>query len=172
MRMLLISSIPSLIKTVLLIEGNDVRFQVLEFPIFQRILLNTDTAGCWLCTMLGSKGVNALRAIDYFDVLSSITIDNVLALNARARTADRRVFHEIQEEMVKHLASFEGIIPSLFLLDRQEMTRASSKLFVQRILYLRILTPSLIAWLVLDLSFNTLMLLVYPCEFMYFVLYH
>ena len=63
--------------------------------------------------------------------------------------------------------NIEGIIPFLFLLNEQEKTLASSKLFVERILRLSVTNPTMIGWLILDLSFNTLLLIAYPCKLLY-----
>ena len=48
-------SIPNVLKTVLLIEKDAIRYRVLEMPIFQRSLIQTELIGEWLVLVLLSQ---------------------------------------------------------------------------------------------------------------------
>ena len=159
-----VAQIPSLLKTVLLIDDNSLKYQILEMPAFQRILLRTNTVDSWLIGMLASGGIEASRACDYFDAISSLSIQNALGLE-NVRLSDKKIYHELQDGMIRHLSSFPGIIPSLFFLKPQERKRVTSKHVVQRILHLHIANPRMIALVMLDLCFNTFLLVTYPCKY-------
>lgn len=162
-----VTQIPSLLKTILLIDDNSLKYQILEMPIFQRIMLRKNTVDYWLIGMLANGGIEASRAIDYFDVLSSLTVSSTLGIRT-VRLADRKKYYQMKEDMIQHLSTFPGIIPSIFFLRNQEKRRATSKYVVQRILHLHIANPIMIALILLDLCFNTFLLVSYPCKYVTF----
>jgi len=159
------SSIPNILKTILLIADDSTMYRILDRAIIQRALLNTDLIGPWIVDMLKSSD-KCERVIDYFELISSLSITNAFDLKRRPRLSDNRKFFSMREDLIKHIANLDGLLRSLFKLENNVMSRACSTYAVQRILDMNMLKTSLATLMIFEFVLNFFLVIAFyvHCE--------
>jgi len=93
-------TIPFVIKTALLIEDDFLKNRIFELPVFRRSLLRKEIIeqkSEWLVAMLSSGNYGTSRAIDFFEMVSNVTIEEALGLRSRPLLTDHRRFNVLRE---------------------------------------------------------------------------
>lgn len=158
-----ISSIPLLVKTILYIDDEVFRSDVIYQPIIQHCLLQRGTAGGWIVGMLANGGADASRAIDYFEFLSTASI--IDSIDPRKFAHDREMSHKMKEDVIECIATLDGIFPSLLALNQKERTRALSTFVLHRILDRSVLNIALVSAIFLELFFDVLLVMTLNVQF-------
>jgi len=151
-------SIPLVLKTVLLIDEDLVRIQILELPIFKQALLNKNLIGDWIVCVLLSKSMSS-RVIDYFELISNLTINEAFDIYRRPRVMEKRNFIKKRNAIIKRIAHMRGIIPALSDLEPQQLSRACGTIVVQQIIDIYMVRPGVTHYYLLNLSMSILLMI-------------
>jgi len=151
-------SLPFLLKTVLLIEEDSKRIQILELPIFKKAMLNPKLIDVWLVCMLCSE-TKSKRVIDFIELLSDLTINEAFDIYRRARSEEKQRFIEKRNAVVNRIATMNGIMPALANLEQQELERACGTIVVQQIIDVYMVLPGVTYHYLLNLSMSLLLML-------------
>lgn len=122
--------VPSIIKTLLLIEGGEVegtaRKRIVQSSIFRAMLLRPESVGDWLTSMIRKRGLPSKRAIDYLTLVSSTSVEDYVGGFRTSLPVDKEAFHEARTEVFNAIDELDGAIASLVILGEREVERAVS----------------------------------------------
>ena len=102
-------------------------------------------------------GVDASRAIDYFEFLSSANI--IDSIDPRKIAHDCKMSHQLREDVIEAITVLDGIFPSLLALNEVERSRALKTFVMHRILDRSVLNIGLVSAISLELFFNALLVM-------------
>jgi len=146
-----VASIPFLIKTILLIEDEETRICFLRQPIVRRALLTRESVGKWTLQMLRTSGIPAQRAVDYFELLSSLRFVDYVGNFRTPLHDDIESYNETRAAMVAAFNSLGGnMVPSIFVLPEKEIERAASTAVIWDMMNFGLARPFVIGMAVID----------------------
>jgi hypothetical protein len=124
----LCQEIPALLKTILLIEqdAGEVRNRLLKMSIVRRLLLCPESVSSWLTSMLRKKGIPPKRAVDYLELVSSLTPEDYIGSFRTILPEDVARFEEQLIEVFHAIERLGDLMGSLVVLDMNEIERAAS----------------------------------------------
>ena len=157
-------SIPNILKTVLLIDENAIRYRVLKMPIFQGALLNRQLIGDWLVPLLLSKTMYP-RAIEFFEIMSDLKVSTGLNLHLKPHLANEQEFNFMRTKMIRHISRLDGLLMSIHILPQKKLSRACSTIVVQQILDIMMTRSPVLKKIMIEISSN--ILLVIACDGMF-----
>ena len=114
--------------------------------------------------MLRSKEFHS-RAIDFFEMISNLTIQKALGLKLKPTITEREDFIDLRENMFRHISQLPGLVTSLTGLDEAIISRACSTSAIQRVLDFLMLGNFFMGWNFFDLSINILLIMSYHGKF-------
>ena len=122
----LVTKLPTLLKTVLLIEndGTKTRQKLLtKLSIFRRILLCPESVGPWLPTMIRHNGIAAQRGVDYLLLVSQTSVDDYVGGFTNVLARDVEHFEAQRNLVFEAIAALSGPVTSLLVLNDEEQVR-------------------------------------------------
>jgi hypothetical protein len=148
-----ITVLPTLLRTVLLIEKNGgvLRKKILGMSIFRRIFLCRESVGDWITEMLRRSGAPSRRAVDYFAIVSEVTVVDFSGDFRTLLTEDVKSFQSARNDVFDAIYGLDGVISSLVVLEDSETTRAASTAAIWHILSQRLSRPFVLALTLIDL---------------------
>jgi hypothetical protein len=154
-----VGSIPLLLKTILLLEANDERARIFKSSIIRRVLLSPESVGSWLTSMLRYRPIPSRLAVDYFEIISNLSVQDFIGHFRKPSPGDMLEFRAAREIMFEEIFDLGGTIPSLVVLDEKEIERAASTRAVYFVMSKSLRQPLVVALVVTDFVMQiTLML--------------
>lgn len=149
----LIQVLPSLLKTVLLIEseGGETRRRILKMSIFRRMFLCKECIGDWLTQMLRKTGSASRRAVDFLELVSDTTVRDYTGGHRATLVEDAQKFHEEREEVFDAVNCLEGTIGSLVTMENRQIERAAATGVIWHIMGERLARPFVLGLVLVDL---------------------
>lgn len=130
------TEIPQLLPTLLLIEPELQRTQILGLPLVRRLLLEPATVGPWVVTMMRRKGIPSQRSIDYLELVSETSFNDFLPELAVSSVYDStdeekdspevEEYRHLKTETFNAVGDMNELVLSLFAVESAEMERATS----------------------------------------------
>jgi len=116
-----VASIPFLIKTILLINDDDVRSRILEMSVIKRVMRSEASLDTWLVSFLKSNNMNLCdKAVLYLQIVSAKPPEDI-------KNSDKlNDYRAQQNDLFKAAARLEGLIPSMLLLDTNAIEKIST----------------------------------------------
>lgn len=163
------TEIPQLLPTLLLIEPEIQRNQILSLPLVRRLLLEPATVGPWVVTMMRRKGIPSHRAIDYLELVSETSFHDFLPELAEhgvyEATDEEKESPEVQEYLTVKTKTFNAVgdmnefLLSLFAVNKSQMERATSTKVLWHIMQYLLQRKFIIGIVMIDFTLHlTLML--------------
>ena len=149
-----LASIPCLVKTILLINDFDRRKEILNMTITRRVILEKDTVGKWIVSMLRRKTFSPL-ALEYFDSVSKTKLECFAGSECSSgETTEKKAFRKHCETVYLAIEKFDKvIIPTILLLPDELTEHASLMPVIDRLVYSCLTKPIIVALVLLDTSF-------------------
>lgn len=153
--------IPSLLSTLFLLEPESVRRRVFDLPFIRRLILEPATVGPWLVTMVRRKGLPSRRAVDYFELLSRSEMDHFLPNitfdvdvdvdeEGQEENVCLKAYRESKTDVLNAIGNMGSLIPSLFVLEEDEIDRATSGSALWRVMQHVLRRPFIIGIVMID----------------------
>lgn len=124
----LLTKMPSIIKTILLIDsGGDegtTRKVLLQSPLFRAMLLQKESVGDWLTAMIRKRGMASQFAVDYLSMVSGTTIEDYVGLFRPVLLVDKEEFQYARTAVFQAIDELDGTVASLVTLGEKEIERA------------------------------------------------
>ena len=114
--------------------------------------------------MLRSNKLHS-RAVDFFEMISNLTIQNALGLRIKPNITEKEDFMDLRESMFRHISQLPGLVTSLIALDKAHISRACSTYAIQRVLDFLMVKNTLIGWKFFDLLMNISLIMSYHGKF-------
>lgn len=148
----IVSAVPSLIKTILLIDsdGGEVRRKLLGMSIFRRIRLCPQSVGPWLTDMLRKRGVPAKRAVDYMILVSDVTAEDFVGGFRTILAVDFEEFDNAKREVFDSVEKLQGTVASLVVLEERDIDRAVSSSVVWHIMNKNLARPFVVGFFLIE----------------------
>ena len=105
------------------------------------------------------------RVMCFFEMISNLTLQDVFHLKMKPNLSDKQEFILLRENMFRHISQLPGLLNSLTILDKPDISRACSTYTVQRVLDFLMVNNSLIGKKFFDLSMNILLIISYHSKF-------
>ena len=149
-----LAAIPCLVKTILLINDFDRRKEILNMTITRRVILEKDTVGKWIVSMLRRKTFSPL-ALEYFDSVSKTKLECFAGSECSSgETTENNAFRKHCETVYLAIEKFDKvIIPTILLLPDELTEHASLMPVIDRLVYSCLTKPIIVALVLLDTSF-------------------
>lgn len=121
-----VASIPFLIKTILLINDDDVRSRILEMSVIKRVMRSEASLDKWLVSFLKSNNTNLCdKAVLYLQIVSGKPPKDI-------KSSDKlNDYISQQNDLFKAAARLDGLIPSMLLLDTNAIEKISTTKIVR-----------------------------------------
>ena len=133
-----IASIPSLMKTLLLLNDNDpVKSRVFNLSIIRRVISSRYTIGNWLVYMLEAVDpIVARRGVDYLEILSEDEDENALIPSTkRVRYAGTQLSPLARAALYYKVSKLDYFLPAILALEEtSEVDRAAKTKLLRHIL--------------------------------------
>ena len=149
----LVSKLPDLLKTVLLVEteGGETRKRILKMSIFRRMFLCKECIGDWLTEMLRKKGSASRRAVDFLEFISDTKISDYTGGYKATTVDDARQYHDERHDLFEAINDLEGTIGSLVTMDHRQAERAAATRVIWHIMGERLARPFVMGLVLVDL---------------------
>ena len=149
----LITVLPHLLKTVLLIEteGGETRRRILKLSVFRRMFLCKECVGEWLTQMLRKTGSASRRAVDFLELISETTVRDYTGGHRATLVDDIQKYHEEREEVYDAVNDLEGTIGSLVTMENRQTERAAATGVIWHIMGERLARPFVLGLVLVDL---------------------
>eukprot|EP00804_Cyclotella_cryptica_P027256 CCRYP_014370-RA/>CCRYP_014370-RA protein AED:0.00 eAED:0.00 QI:0/0/0/1/0/0.5/2/0/1025 len=158
-----VASIPSLMKTLLLLNDNDpVKSRVFNLSVVRRAISSKYTIGNWLVYMLEAVDpIVARRGVDYLEILSEDEDENALIPSTkRVRFAGTQLSPQSRAALYYKVSRLDYFLPAILALeDTAEVDRAAKTKLLRHILDKELGSRATLTMAFFDLFF-LLMLLV------------
>ena len=145
-----IASIPLLLKTIFLLESNSARTRLLNSSIVKRVLLSPESVGPWVTSMLRYRPIPSRLAVDYFELISTVKVEDYIGDFRKASPGDFQEFRGARETVYDAIMELGGTIPSLVVLDEKEIERAASTRAIYFVMSKSLTQPLVVALVVTD----------------------
>ena len=149
----LISVLPTLLKTVLLIEteGGETRRRILKMSVFRRMYLCKECIGDWLTHMLRKNGSASRRAVDFLELISDTSVRDYTGGHRATLVDDIQKYHEEKEAVFDAVNDLEGTIGSLVTMENRQTERAAATGVIWHIMGDRLARPFVLGLVLVDL---------------------
>jgi hypothetical protein len=154
--LIVVASIPDLMKTVLLIEEDEDREFALSTSILRRVMLSKHSVGPWLTEMLQSKDRKlSQRAVDYLKSVSSECSGEKHGGKSNGPSGHENA---ASNQIIDELSNLQDFVPALLALGDRGMEEASTTFVVKKVLDRMISRPFAVTVVLCDAVFLTLVI--------------
>ena len=149
----LISVVPQLVKTVLLIqsEGGETRRRIVRTSLFRRIFLCKECVGTWITLMLRKSQPISRRGVDLLEYFSDSTISDYTGGFKAATAHDAERYHEERNSVFEAVNKLDGTLASLAMLENRETERAAGTPVIWFMMRERLARPFVLGLVLVDL---------------------
>jgi hypothetical protein len=124
------TKIPSILKTILLIDsGGDegsARKVLLQSSLVRAMLLQPESVGDWITTMIRKRGITSRYAVDYLTMVSGTTVEDYVGAFRPVLLVDKEHYQASKSAVFNAIDRLDGTIASLVTLGEKETERAVS----------------------------------------------
>ena len=146
-------SIPYVLKSILLLESNEIRLKLIDSSIIRQVMFCKESVDPWLTSMIRyKKGNSSERAIEYIEAVSQLTVTDFVGKYWMPIPQDEESFNAAKSEVYDHVKDLVDFLPSLVVLDNDLFDRAVSMPLVWHIINKLIATPFTVALTVIDFT--------------------
>ena len=160
-----VASIPSLMKTLLLLNDNDpVKSRVFHLSIVRRAISSKYTIGNWLVYMLEAVDpIVARRGVDFLEILSEDEDENALIPSTkRVRFAGTQLSPTARAALYYKVSKLDYFLPAILALEEtSEVDRASKTKLLRHILDKELGSRGTLTMAFFDLFFLLMLLITY-----------
>jgi len=160
-----IASIPSFMKTLLLLNDNDpVKARVFNLSIVRRVISSRYTIGNWLVYMLEAVDpIVARRGVDYLEILSEDEDENALIPSTkRVRFAGTQLAPPERAALYYKVSKLDYFLPAILALEETaEVDRASKTKLLRHILDKELGTAPTLTMAFFDIFFLMMLLVTF-----------
>jgi len=156
-----IAAIPFFVKTVLLIEDDNIRVEIMKSSLFLRVILVKETIGRWIIVMLKSGKRFRLRSLEYLELLSNSKIDIFFDKDNIPSPSEIELFEKTHDDLFTYIGNYHDFIPSLVHLAPPELERAGQTAVVRKALDKKLKDPFLMCFQLVDLVMRVCLLIYY-----------
>lgn len=149
--------IPQLFKTVLQLESNEIRNEIMSSSIFRRAMLCRNSIGLWLTKMIRSN--NADLAVDFMRMISELCVEDFVGPWRKPSTKDVELFKEAESGVYEEVEKLTDLMPSLFVMSSADLDRSVSLPLVWYLMNRRITTPFTVGVTVTDFQLHLTLLI-------------
>jgi len=160
-----IATIPSFMKTLLLLSDNDpVKSRVFNLSIVRRVISSKYTIGNWLVYMLEAVDpIVARRGVDYLEILSEDEDENILIPSTkRVRFAGTQLTPMARAALYYKVSKLDYFLPAILALeDTSEVDRAAKTKLLRHILDKELGSRATLTMCFFDLFFLLLLMVTF-----------
>lgn len=149
----LISVIPELLKTVLLIEseGGETRRRIMGLSVFRRMFLCKECVGDWLTHMIRRAEPVSRRAVDFLELVSDTKLKDYTGGFKSTTMEDAEHYHTERNDVFEAAKRLEGTLASLTMLENRETERAAETYVIWFLMKERLSRPFVLGLVLVDL---------------------
>ena len=164
-----IASIPYLLRTILLIDDKDDRYELLHSSLIQHVLLNPESVGQWVITMICGNSNARKSFVVYLKLVSSMSLSKTLGIEKRWSPSSLGFFHREQIHLFERMGKVEMFVPCMVCLGEDLLLEAApTKAVVYQIdkilgdpLAVSMIYNDTILHVILMISYRAILVLVY-----------
>lgn len=150
--------IPQLFKTILLLESNEARTEIMNCSIVRRALFCKACVGPWLTSMIRCSSESDL-AIDFIKAVSELSVEDYVGSWRNPTDKDINLYKESKIGVYQATETLMDIIPSLLVLSTDLLDRAVSMPLLWSIMNHTITNPFTVGVTITDFQLQLTLLI-------------